>query len=244
MTVAQRVLSLPELRAQVLAWIAADHGGPWTDPVLSSKMLEDDPTLSPSDAGYQYYSDGVLIRCAQVNSQWWHQAIPHLWEKLDLMWPTPEQVFEKIAPERRQRYANYVRETTMYLLEEKHSIPVARSCLADVVFPKLESMKLLVPGNAFGYHSLHDIEIPVFHAPHLVSLTIDPAFEWLPVSYRVCQKEWAVLLGLIAVSFVPRPPTVADFDRLVFQASNPSSSTTTRESGRASSSVSRIGFLI
>lgn len=201
MTAAQKVLSIPELRAQILAWIEASDGGRWIDPVLTAKRMEEDPDLSPDDAECWYYPNGVLVRCAQVNSDWWRDVIPLLWEEYDDRWPTPADLFDNIAPERRQLYANHIRKAALDLLEQGEVRQVARKCMRDVVFPNLKSLQLRVG----GYNKLgdSDIELPIFHAPRLVSLDIDPRFEINPDTYGVFQEEWPKPLDLITVCFHP-----------------------------------------
>lgn len=203
MAAAQRVLLLPELREQIFAWIHLDTNGVWEDPAWAASHIEEDPNADPdSDSDeprHRYGRYGVLTRCAQVHSHWWHEVMPLVWEDWYDCYPTNLwMAFDRIEPSRRQLYANFVRTVKTDLLENEGDICWAQRCLSDVVFPKLETLMFFVRG-CYSYKK-NPVELPVFHAPRLVSLIIDPRFEIYPDTYGVFQEEWEKVFDLVVVS--------------------------------------------
>lgn len=199
MSAAQRVLSLPELREQIFAWIHFDPDGFWEDA---------NPYRDSGDSTHWYGRYGVLTRCAQVHSHWWHEVMPLVWENWrDYITTNMWEAFHDIEPSRRQLYANFVRTVETNLLEDENSIEATQSCLSDVVFPKLETLTFYVRGCYDHKEKL--VELPVFHAPRLVSLFIDPRFEIYPDTYGVFQEEWETVFDLVAVSLPASHPVLS-----------------------------------
>lgn len=124
---------------------------------------------------------------------------PLVWEDWYDFYPTNLwEAFDRIEPSRRQLYANFVRTVRTDLLEHEDVIWWAHSCLSNIVFPKLETLEFFVRGLYNDKENL--VELPVFHAPRLVSLIIDPRFEIYPDTYGVFQEEWETVFDLVAVS--------------------------------------------
>jgi hypothetical protein len=143
-TAAQRVLSIPELVAEIFSWAAENYG----------KRPHPSPCLCRLEAA------GVTIhRCALVNSLWFHQA-------MRLVWEMPRKLnagsFSHITPARRQFYAHFAK-VLFIKVYPKHRGWLSRQkkILRDVTFPqaRLAYMQIL--------SSVRNFYVPPFHAPAL-----------------------------------------------------------------------------
>lgn len=151
-------------------------------------------------------------------------------------------VFRKIDPARRQFYANFIRRAELGVLEEnKQHIEAVKECLENITFPRLKCLRLRVPGwNWDG-----EMEIPLFRAPQLTSLEIDPRFEINPDTFAVTQDEWEKVLEYIPVSrfyFGIFLSLAWSLCRLAFRTLRPSDSSTVPRSGQELSKHLPGGF--
>lgn len=198
MAATQQALSMPEILAQIFVWVSEDTGI-WTDHAMTEENRRHSPDLSDSETEYQIDCYGVLVRCALVNSQWHDEAMRVLWNHWQDSCFCPRRlvdVFEKIDPARRQKYANFISQADLFVIEEDDRVEVAEKCFEGIIFPNLEHLLLQVPGGAHGDDK---IDIIPYGAPRLVTLEIDPRFEIYPDMYGVFQEEWEKIFELIPV---------------------------------------------
>lgn len=189
---------MPHILAGIFASIWEDVEGIWLDHDLSEAMQNEHPEWSASEAEYRYDQLGVLVRCAQVNSQWYYEAVRILWRQwTDTFSLCLHAACEKLEPARRQFYASFLYRACLFILEDDHQIDAAKDCLGDIIFPKLEHLTICVPGHGWG----DNVEIPIIRAPRMIFLEIDPRFERNPDTYGVDQSEWERLFKLIPVSY-------------------------------------------
>lgn len=187
---AHQVLTSPPLLERIFTWILEDQQGTWPVPEEpKSPHQEEDPACITSG--------GVLLRCAQVCQQWHHEATRLLWRDWTNNY-TFTETFEKIEPARRQFYADLIHTADLTLVEDGRLFQTVQTIFEHITFSNLRSLHLYVPGSS--RYPCDKVELHIFHAPRLTTLSIDPQYDWLPVSYSVFQDEWTVLFELIAVS--------------------------------------------
>lgn len=198
---AHKVLSSPPLLERILTWISQDVYGNWPvskhpkPPPKENTHLHDDDDDDEPEAWIEI--SGVLLRCALVNKTWFREAIRILWrnwEERMLYSSVITETFSKIEPSRRQFYANLIHCAEVVVISDLQLCQLARDVLADITFSNLESVQITVPGH--GRNS----EVPIFRAPRLKTLFIDPEYDWMPVSYSVNQDQWRRIFGIITVS--------------------------------------------
>lgn len=103
---------------------------------------------------------------------------------------------------RRQFYADMIHRAEQVVIEDDHLFQTVQTTFEHIAFPNLKTVHLYVPGNC---NYLSDrVALPIFYAPQLSTLLIDPHYDWLPVSYFVSQDEWTILLEHTAVSLDTR----------------------------------------
>lgn len=109
-TAAQRAVALPEILSIIFEHRTSKDG------LVASRQSD-------------------LFRWALVNSRWFSEAIPALWARPQ---PPLDSIMEKITPERRQFYANYVTWTRVLHFSSSEKDPFAENGpLHGLVFPKL-----------------------------------------------------------------------------------------------------------
>ncbi|KAJ5449787.1 uncharacterized protein N7458_006236 [Penicillium daleae] len=218
-----QVLYSPLLLEQILTWISEDTNGYWPRPEAPKKpqALNSTSNLNPNsddDSDYDptkyIESGGVLLRCALVNKHWFHESTRILWrhwKDQNLCRSVLTETFAKMKLDRRQFYANMINRADLLLIGEyiacqvtqsitlsgeQRACQVVRSIFEDITFPNLRAVHLTVPG-----HFDKRVEIPIFRAPRLKTLLLDPEYDWLPVSYSVSQDQWKMLFELIVDRF-------------------------------------------
>ena len=204
------VLSNPILVQQIIEWIFKDYRW-WPVSQPSKKPSRGDNTDLSDDLDDSDDSDdshpsfgrgGILARCAQVNKLWFYEAARVLWRDWD-DWPVFGQsvlfkTFEKMNPTRRQIYANMVQSAELVAIEDEDLLEKVQTTFEDITFPNLKTIELLVPGDC--NYETNRVQIPIFHAPRLTSLSIDPHYEWDPPLYFVSRDEWKILFEIVRVS--------------------------------------------
>jgi hypothetical protein len=118
---------------------------------------------------YTYGRDGMLLRFALVCRTWLSEAMRVLWRDLAREGPEPilHQIFNRIDPQRRPMYANYVctaRLTTLRLDEKEDAAKV----LSTFVFSKLTTVHLQAPTVA----QFESRKYPLIHAPSVRKLFV------------------------------------------------------------------------
>jgi hypothetical protein len=193
---ALQVLSSPLLLERIFTWISKDIYGWWPVPETPKDLPHDDDDYEP---GEYIENGGVLIRCATVNKTWFHEATRDLWrnwEERMLYGSVITETSLKIEPDRRQSYANMIHSAEVVVIGDQRLCQLARTVFEDITFPNLKTVQLTVPR-----HGRDRVEIPLFHAPRLKTLIIDPEFDSMPVSYSVGQAQWMMVFDIITVSF-------------------------------------------
>ncbi|CEO58614.1 hypothetical protein PMG11_03325 [Penicillium brasilianum] len=205
---ARQVLSSPLLLECIFTWISKDIYGWWPVPETQKNPPRGNPDLPHDDddddddddePGEYIGSGGVLMRCATVNKTWFHETTRILWrnwEERTLYGSVMTETFLKIEPDRRQFYANMIHRAEVILIGDQRLCRLARTVFEDITFPNLKTVQLAVPR-----HGRDRVEIPLFHAPRLKALVIDPEFEPKPVSYSVGQAQWMMVFGIITDRF-------------------------------------------
>lgn len=102
-----------------------------------------------------------------------------------------------MEPMRRQFYSDFIRRADLVVGESDDLIEMIRSTFEDITFPNLHTLRLSVPGTSYGQP--YSVDVPIFHAPRLTALYLDPQFDPDAECYFVFQGEWKVLLDLITV---------------------------------------------
>ncbi|KAJ5633367.1 hypothetical protein N7490_009706 [Penicillium lividum] len=198
-----QVLTSSSLLEQIFTWIYEDIDGWWAVPEVSEKNSPEEITDSTDEDSRPYIErGGVLLCCALVSKQWFYEAARVLWRNWDdnrFYGSVFTETFQRIEPIRRQLYANMIHRATILLVEEEDLFQVVRNTFESVIFPNLKTVHLYVPGSC--NYKTHRVELPIFHAPQLAILLIDPQYDLLPVSYAVSQDEWKTLFELITVRF-------------------------------------------
>lgn len=195
-----RVLNNPLILELILIWISRDKRGSWPDPERLRNLREENPDYSDNDYQHYFNANGVLVRCAQVSRQWHYEAARLLWRNWsdNYCWYCPfVMVFEKIEPARRQFYAELIHHVVVYAVEREDLLQSVTEIFDGLCFSNLESLTLFVAGQPT---TLDDrVEIPIFHAPKLRTLSFEPRYEWQPEMYGVDQDEWKALFDLVTV---------------------------------------------
>lgn len=207
------VLSNPILVEQIIEWIFEDCEW-WPDSQPSTELsggknrdLSDDSDDSdvPDPVVGRYET---LTRCARVNQLWFYEAARVLWRHWDDWTAYGKYIllesFEKINPTRRQIYANMIQSARLIVIEDdnflgkKDLVEKVETTFEEITFPNLKTMELLVPGDCD--YKTYRVQIPIFHAPRLTSLSIDPHYEWDLSLYLVPRGEWKILFEIVRVS--------------------------------------------
>lgn len=185
-----------------MEWISEDCGC-WPVSQTSEKPFQGENTdLNDSDDPLPSIGrGGILARCAQVNGLWFYEAARVLWRDWD-DWPICGQsvsfkTFEKMGPARRQIYANMVDSAELVAIEDEDLLEKIQTTLEDIKFPNLKTIELLVPGDC--NYETNSVQIPIFHAPRLTRLCIDPHYEWISPLYFVSRDEWKILFQIVRV---------------------------------------------
>ena len=197
-TATRHALALPEMVHEILGWIMRDHASCWT-------VRKDGATEAPDDdlewndwedPPRSYGRHGVLVQCAQVNRLWFSEAVPFLWADL-ADYPSDRSLpeFFVAVPDlaRRQLYASVVEQADLCPVEVGESAEAVDQSLRNVSFPRIESLRLRLPGCDGPSH------LPRVCCPRLVTLEIDPRFEHMPDTYCVLPQEWDEVLDQIPV---------------------------------------------
>lgn len=154
MTAAQRVLSTPELVAEIFTY------------------LEKDTCAVQAGFGnyirWEYHS--TLLRCARVSPLWCAEAMRHFWRHPKATWyrNTLTHRFELLDPTRRQYYANFVIEGSLDIVYRKNLRQV-NDVFRFVTFPKLRRLHISVDNCQPKIH------LPKIDAPALTVLQIEVA---------------------------------------------------------------------
>lgn len=193
-----KVLTNPILLERIFAWILEDD-------LIYLDPAEDSDASSVESGTYNVES--TLVHCAQVCKEWFPSAARTIWRNsirdsaVTAQWNF-STYFEKIEPGRRQIYADFVESAELVLIEDKERACRTKELVEDLRFPNLTSIVLFVASYQWNDDIFH--EIPIFHAPGLKSLEIDPHFEceFGHPEYFVSQDEWVRIFDLIVVSFL------------------------------------------
>ncbi|PWY81507.1 hypothetical protein BO94DRAFT_547793 [Aspergillus sclerotioniger CBS 115572] len=210
-TATSHALALPEIVHEIFLWIMSDHASTW-------KFLKDGVTEEPNDdtdwsdweeSHRSYGRHGVLVQCAQVNRLWFREAVPFIWPDLadyEYYRSLPEFFVDVPDLARRQFYASFVEQADLRPVEVGESPQAVDQALSGVTFPKIQSLRLRLPGCYEPYH------LPRVCCPKMVTLEIDPRFEYMPDTYCVLREEWDEMLRQIPMIF-PNLETVRIIDR-------------------------------
>ncbi|KAJ5822361.1 hypothetical protein N7447_004701 [Penicillium robsamsonii] len=196
-----RALKNPLILELILKWISRDEGW-WPDPERLRNLREENPHYSEDDHQHYFGAKGVLVRCAQVSRQWHYEAARVLWRewKQFEFWHYPfVTMFEKIEPARRQFYAELIHHVEVYAVEREELHQSVTGVFDGLCFSNLESLTLLVAGEPTPRDDR--VEIPIFHAPRLITLSFDPYYGYDPETYGVGQDEWKQLFDIVTVRF-------------------------------------------
>ncbi|KAJ5371883.1 hypothetical protein N7517_003889 [Penicillium concentricum] len=197
-----RALNNPLILELILKWIFRDMKGSWPDPKRLRNLREENPAYSDDDWEHYIGAKGMLVRCAQVSRQWHYEAARILWHNWSQMeyWKCPFlTLFERIEPARRQFYAELIHHVDVYVVERQELFQSVIGIFDCLCFSNLESLTLFVAG---GPHPRDDmVEIPIFHAPRLRTLSFDPYYEWQLDTHGVDEDEWKALFSLVTVRF-------------------------------------------
>ncbi|KAF3909677.1 hypothetical protein AA313_de0208025 [Arthrobotrys entomopaga] len=194
-TAAQRALLLPEILSLVLEWV---HAQEW----LSSEDMDNYPE-SYTDLKSPNLAN--LARCARVNKLWFEESICFLWKDPNAHnygFYGLRHYFERLEPERRQFYANYVEEC---MIEDVQVQEQSNTVLLELEYPNLKKVKL----RAAGWF---DCQFPKFGKNSVRKIEFDPRFDVYPDTYGVRQDEMKQSLDYIAETF-PDLETLDVIDR-------------------------------
>ena len=163
---AHRALALPEILSEILVWIEDKWNGPrW------------------------------VLNCALVNKTWFHEAIRILWGSTEIASGIRlDEIMITIRPDRRQMYADLVREATVRTYNQETEA-VVQPALENLVFPKLHTLYLDLVFR--GWNTEESIRAPALNMPNLQTLHID---RWrAPIS--LYPHHWDYLTDRIPVCF-------------------------------------------
>ncbi|KAJ5358679.1 uncharacterized protein N7496_011092 [Penicillium cataractarum] len=199
---AHQVLSSPPLLECIFTWVSNDVYGSWPVPELLKPPSKENPNLHDDDEDDEPEAwieiSGVLLRCAIVNKTWFREAIRILWrnwEERILYSSGITETFSKIDHSQRQFYANLIHRAEVVVIGDWQLGQLARTVFQDITFSNLESVQFTVPGHG------NDSEVPIFRAPKLKTLLIDPEFDSMPISYSVHQDQWRGVFKIITDRF-------------------------------------------
>ncbi|KOS47504.1 hypothetical protein ACN38_g1532 [Penicillium nordicum] len=99
-----------------------------------------------------------LRHCALVNKLWLAEALPMIWDCFDLSIGT---LFEKLEPDRRQFYANFMVFGESHALWDTASFKTLSCDLQNVVFPRMECLLLFTSGKR------GEFSLPILNCPNL-----------------------------------------------------------------------------
>lgn len=195
-----RALTNPLILERIFSWISRDERGSWPDPERLRNLRKENPDYSDNDDQHYFNANGVLVRCAQVSRQWHYEATRLLWRDWDYnlyaLWECSfVTVFETIKPARRQFYAELIHDAGVHAIEREDLLQSVTEIFDSLCFSNLESLTVVIPGF------LRDrVEIPIFQAPKLRSISFDPDYDAQTGLYGVGGNEWKELFDLVTVS--------------------------------------------
>jgi len=139
LTMTNRALALPKILENILSFIDKDTTSTWKD-----------------INNYEYSRAGILLWCSLVNKFWNHEAMRILWSNMLTNEMRLDEIIDRISPDRRQIYANYIKtaciHTHVWVSEwmvqralDTVSFPGIRNlCIYSIFFIRLRKRRRLV----------------------------------------------------------------------------------------------------